>query len=202
MNSSVKMFLAVIFSVVILSSVSSQADVTVTGGGQTSPDDVNGTYFSAGSYNGKAYLAKNGSNNKIIWFNAGEWGRTKTGWVFWNSAPDPDDFYYYNPVDWGYDPPCCGWEIEDGTAPAPTLSGDVSLAVELVSFSAQVTAQGVQLQWATGSEVDNLGFMVERRVVRANNGSPTDWQKIASYQSHPSLQFGRPPHRDGRPQAP
>jgi hypothetical protein len=35
--------------------------------------------------------------------------------------------------------------------------------------------------------VDNLGFIIERRVVRVNSGSPTDWQQIAGFQTNPAL---------------
>lgn len=63
-----------------------------------------------------------------------------------------------------------------------TLTGDASLPVELSSFSAQATDQGVKLQWAAESEVDNLGFIVERW----ENGQE-GWQQIAGFETHKDL---------------
>lgn len=42
--------------------------------------------------------------------------------------------------------------------------GDGTIPVELASFSAQVTLSGVNLKWATASEVNNYGFEIERRL--------------------------------------
>jgi len=63
-----------------------------------------------------------------------------------------------------------------------TITGDASLPVELSSFSAHVTDQGVQLQWVTESEVDNLGFIIERQ-----ENSQEGWQQIASFETHNAL---------------
>ncbi|NQT25297.1 T9SS type A sorting domain-containing protein [candidate division KSB1 bacterium] len=61
---------------------------------------------------------------------------------------------------------------------------DASLPVELSSFSAEPVADGVQIKWTTESEVNNLGFVLER----ANGHSSLQWDEIASYQTHPDLQ--------------
>ncbi len=50
--------------------------------------------------------------------------------------------------------------------------GDIPLPVELVSFSASVAGNTVTLHWTTNTEVNNLGFEVERKS-ESNN-----WSKI------------------------
>ncbi|NQT62707.1 MAG: T9SS type A sorting domain-containing protein [Candidatus Marinimicrobia bacterium] len=59
--------------------------------------------------------------------------------------------------------------------------GDYSLPVELSSFTARGEAGLIVLEWITESEIDNLGFILERRT------SSSDWIEIASYQTHNSL---------------
>ncbi|MCS6988881.1 MAG: T9SS type A sorting domain-containing protein [Chloroherpetonaceae bacterium] len=49
---------------------------------------------------------------------------------------------------------------------------EVSLPVELVSFAAQLTQDGVWLSWRTASELNNAGFNVERKMGNA------DWTTI------------------------
>jgi len=64
---------------------------------------------------------------------------------------------------------------------APLSNGDVSLPVELASFTAKVEGTTIVLNWATASETDNLGFILERA---AGNGA---WQPIASYKTDAAL---------------
>ena len=59
---------------------------------------------------------------------------------------------------------------------------DASLPVELSSFSAEATEQGVVLRWVTASELDNLGFILERQSEGAS-----EWLKIASYETNSTL---------------
>ncbi len=60
--------------------------------------------------------------------------------------------------------------------------GDVSLPVELSFFGASVDRDDcVTLEWITESEIENLGFILERREQEA------DWLRIASYITHPEL---------------
>lgn len=70
-------------------------------------------------------------------------------------------------------PPSTGWQalgasLPLGTCsasdPAPTLSGDVTLPVELTSFHATQLDQTVILNWTTASEIDNQGFEIEKSV--------------------------------------
>jgi len=60
-------------------------------------------------------------------------------------------------------------------------NGDVSLPVELASFTASVQGNAVVLNWQTASETDNLGFILERA---AGNSA---WQPIASYKTDAAL---------------
>lgn len=60
---------------------------------------------------------------------------------------------------------------------------DYSLPVELTLFSADPTRDGnILLQWETASEIDNLGFILERKT------DIEHWFEIANYITHPELQ--------------
>ncbi len=63
------------------------------------------------------------------------------------------------------------------------IEGDASLPVELTSFELLDTRnEGITLQWITESEINNLGFNLDRKT------PTTDWSQIASYVTHPALQ--------------
>ena len=63
------------------------------------------------------------------------------------------------------------------------IDGDASLPVELTSFNVLSTRNdAVILQWITESEINNLGFILDRRV------PGTEWTEIATYITHPELQ--------------
>jgi hypothetical protein len=64
---------------------------------------------------------------------------------------------------------------------APLSTGDVSLPVGLVSFSARADGRSVVLNWITESEVNNAGFILER------SGETGLWLQIASYNTHAAL---------------
>lgn len=59
---------------------------------------------------------------------------------------------------------------------------DGSLPVELLYFDARSEGGLVYLDWETGSEIDNLGFIVQRRVAETGN-----WQVVGSYLNDPAL---------------
>ena len=61
-------------------------------------------------------------------------------------------------------------------------SVDSSLPVELTSFTANRKGNAIVLDWVTESEIENLGFIVER----SDNGG--EWIEIASYKDNSSLQ--------------
>jgi len=59
---------------------------------------------------------------------------------------------------------------------------DPSLPVELSSFIVSQEGKSVKLNWTTESEIENLGFILERRIEGENK-----WNEIASYITHPEL---------------
>lgn len=62
-------------------------------------------------------------------------------------------------------------------------AGDASLPVELSSLSANAKIGTVELTWVTESEIDNLGFLLERSI------NPDDtFSIIADYRFNPELQ--------------
>jgi hypothetical protein len=60
---------------------------------------------------------------------------------------------------------------------------DLSLPVELSSFTAESQSTGVLLKWTTESEIENLGFVLERR----EKADKEKWTEIVSYKSNPAL---------------
>lgn len=64
-----------------------------------------------------------------------------------------------------------------------TNEGDSPLPVELVSYTLENGDGAIVLNWKTATEVDNLGFIIERST-EANSG----FEQIASYQSSSALQ--------------
>ncbi len=62
-------------------------------------------------------------------------------------------------------------------------TGDKALPVELSSFNVQNSPSGIKLNWTTATEVDNLGFILERS--RKPN---SEFEQVASYQSSVNLQ--------------
>lgn len=68
---------------------------------------------------------------------------------------------------------------------------DTSLPVELSAFEANSDYGAVQLSWTTSSEVENLGFILERKQIRrpvedpASGGEVQEgWLEIASFKTH------------------
>jgi len=71
----------------------------------------------------------------------------------------------------------------DGFIKTFSVQSDGTLPVELTSFELLETRNnGITLQWVTESEINNLGFNLDRK-------KPiTGWSQIASYVTHPDLQ--------------
>jgi len=63
-----------------------------------------------------------------------------------------------------------------------TALGDVSLPVELVSFTAFQSDNSVTLLWETASEIENYGFEIER----IHNGV-NDWKKVGFVEGNGSV---------------
>ena len=81
------------------------------------------------------------------------------------------------------------WAFADGTLPSTepgtgevinygTSQKQFALPVELTSFSASVAKGAVNLSWKTATEVNNMGFNVER------SANKSDWTKIAFVQGN------------------
>jgi len=65
---------------------------------------------------------------------------------------------------------------------------DVSLPVELTSFTAKNQICSILLEWSTASEIENLGFILEKKlIVGANHDLSSDWSQIASYVTDEAL---------------
>lgn len=60
-------------------------------------------------------------------------------------------------------------------------SGDVSLPVELTEFTAEQVGSSVILRWTTESELENIGFIIDRKV------DDTNWSNIADYRKDNEL---------------
>lgn len=75
--------------------------------------------------------------------------------------------------------------VSEASTEVTATTTDGSLSVELSSFSIESVSNGALIKWITESEVDNLGFIIERAVGADGNA---DWQTIATYQTNPALQ--------------
>lgn len=64
-------------------------------------------------------------------------------------------------------------------------SVDQSLPVELSSFSAECEDHNIILTWVTESEIENIGFILERRTYLNNLND--NWVEIANYQTNKEL---------------
>lgn len=147
---------------------------------------VNGIYLLDGTMNGKNKYMQDVSlpltQHFIFWHSS---------FNKWYIAPieSPSNPYYtaLPTVPPGVDdgdpiPPVNGWSsFGKAPAPMPTVS-DTPLPVELVSFSAQVDGEVVNLKWRTETEVNNYGFDIERAVnLRANQ---KEWTTIGFIEGH------------------
>jgi hypothetical protein len=78
-----------------------------------------------------------------------------------------------------------GWQLDaasPGALNASQSSGDIHLPVELISFTAKAGDKQVILTWSTASEINNMGFILER--AQEKYGSYT---QIAHYKTHDAL---------------
>ncbi len=74
-------------------------------------------------------------------------------------------------------------EVTGVEEPIPAELQSVPLPVELQSFKAtNQKGSSVELEWTTATEVNNYGFEIERKVVKANeedNQLSSTWEKVA-----------------------
>lgn len=62
------------------------------------------------------------------------------------------------------------------------IKEDISLPVEISSFTVFQEKNAVKLEWITESEAENRGFIIERKIERKTN-----WEEVASYITHQEL---------------
>ena len=60
-----------------------------------------------------------------------------------------------------------------------------SLPVELTDFGVECRSKGVMVKWVTESEIENLGFIIQRK---STVGAPSEWIEISSYIDNKSLE--------------
>lgn len=85
----------------------------------------------------------------------------------------------------GYADDGSGWLLGAATPGALNfnqVNGDISLPVELTSFTVTGYEDQIQLKWKTASEMDNAGFMVFR-----SDDSGLEYQLISSFRSNLDL---------------
>jgi hypothetical protein len=77
--------------------------------------------------------------------------------------------------------------ISDGSVPisggTKTANDDYSLPVELAAFTAMGNYGFIELNWETASEIDNLGFELQRKLAESED----DFEMIASYSTSQEL---------------
>ncbi|MDW8466140.1 MAG: T9SS type A sorting domain-containing protein [Chloroherpetonaceae bacterium] len=83
---------------------------------------------------------------------------------------------------------CSPVPLTDNTLRFYTLgsvnTADAPLPVELISFTGVSSRAGVVLSWATASERESAGFIVNRRILSAGQ---TEWQVLDDYTRNPAL---------------
>jgi len=73
-------------------------------------------------------------------------------------------------------------QLSSSITNAPLSNGDVSLPVQLALFSAKARDKGVILEWITESEVNNLGFILDR-----SPDGKKSWQTVSSFRTNDQL---------------
>ena len=149
------------------------------------------SYLTSEMGNGRAYLfylEGNGSglNDKVEGFacnTAGDFLWTGNFTILSNPASDKlqlvssVDVYKNCKLAWGDD------RLDGAGIYAQDINPDGQLGnsivpVELVSFSAIVSDNSVELNWITATELNNSGFEIERSSHTERSRSMTDWEKI------------------------
>lgn len=103
-----------------------------------------------------------------------------------SSTADPSDYVGVRLADSSYFSFTVQEKVSNTNFPIQS-SYDSSLPVELSFFTAYQENGYVVLQWVTESEIENLGFILERREALIDSGF-TEWLEIASYLTYPELE--------------
>ncbi len=135
---------------------------------------VNGIYVVAGTNDGVNYYQKGSIYlyrlNGVIWVIG----------IVLNSDQMANTYYYKASDAATPDGLVFNQNGDLGSGSGPTIN-ETSLPVELASFTAIQEGDHVALSWITESEVENLGFMLER----SEEGG--GWTLIGSYMTHDAL---------------
>jgi hypothetical protein len=97
-----------------------------------------------------------------------------------NSTANPGESYYYEDGEWKdlYDFSDAPWPSGTANFCIKAIAVDNEfLPVELQSFNAYSSKGNVFLNWSTATEINNLGFEIQRRSI--TNGSEENWRTIA-----------------------
>lgn len=73
--------------------------------------------------------------------------------------------------------------VLDPTETSQWITSDITLPVELVSFTANNKDQKIVLKWQTATEINNYGFEIERKLV-GNEVKDNTWQKVGFVQGN------------------
>ncbi len=119
-------------------------------------------------YGGSSFYQVEGPSTNIYDTNPGGWPLGGPGEYIVNT-PDFSWFVDPGPYDISGD--------QNGNGPGSFILEDNSLPVQMSLFTAQQKGRSVLIEWVTESELDNLGFILERSLDKET------WQKIASYET-------------------
>ena len=89
-------------------------------------------------------------------------------WVL-TTVLNPLNILYRGPSIFDGLPPETGWETMGKSTDTPPTVGSTPLPVELSSFSASLLSSAIHLVWQTETEVNNLGFEIQKAVNPASN---------------------------------
>ena len=163
----------VIFIFVGVNKIYSQ-NVLVSGAGEPGVDGIYIKSAPGDLINGEPYYTKPGPPPVYIYWVGGVLNEWDIGPVLGQEFPL--EIYYWS---WA-GLLTTEWNADYGEPPAPTTTY-TPLPVELSSFTAEATNQGVLCKWTTESEIENLGFILERKT------EVTNWLEIASYKTDDGL---------------
>ncbi len=81
----------------------------------------------------------------------------------------------YTDAEWGFG---TIWEMIGTNYPRLINIPEGALPVELMTFTAALHGKSVELKWNTATEVNNVGFEVERKIINNEQLTMNNWSKI------------------------